>query len=591
MARVTLTKSELESKNGREFIKFVEGIGSDDTIDFNEVNSLLSAVDHGGKFHNLVGAGFLRETIQEIINDGKIEQHEIERLRYAISRVLPKSIRDESGFYSEKSITASYQRLPTWHKDPATDKQLDLLLKLGIDFNQGLTKGEASIIISKYIQQKEARPTPRQMMILRFFNKMEFAECGKAEVSDWMDRWYLENAKRKEAWERYKLNQRGEITDPESVEIGIGLVYLGVGYPTSKKDPIVAEKEVSTYPHIRPKPIIEKTTNPKSKKMERALQDPVKFEEQQKAKLEVENHNAVLDSLLSIHHQAADPFDWKKLAYALPPHATEFHSTQYLRKRLASFSSLAWGEQIDVELQEMRQRDERDYLARCSDHLKSTEQWLKLKNLALRVISGDITAYCEAVQALQPFSELSKLATEIRFNAHDTKKVSCSIKITGLEIIPTEIKALTATGKLSVKAMPKSRLHDIYQDFASGCSLRIGREIFALLPVDYVIINIEVTQLDSTSEGLTNMPILSVLLDRHNLEKMNFCQLDLSESLQNFISRGDVRIPKKTGSFIPIVPLTFEELDLESWHEEDLNLLIAKIESAINRYQAKKQSF
>jgi hypothetical protein len=261
MARVTLTKSELESQTGREFIEFVESIGSDGTVDFNEVSALLSTVEHGGKFHNLVGAGFLRETILEIINDGKIEQYEIERLRYAISRVLPKSIRDESGFYSKESIAASRPRLPTWHEDPASDRQLDLLLRLGIGFHPGITKGEASIIISEYIQQKEARPTPRQMMVLRFFNKMEFAECGKAEVTDWMDRWYFEDPKRKEAWELYKLDNGGDITDPESVEIGIGLAYLGGGHPTPKKDPIVPEKkviEVSILPHLRPKPIVEK---------------------------------------------------------------------------------------------------------------------------------------------------------------------------------------------------------------------------------------------------------------------------------------------------------------------------------------------
>lgn len=38
--------------------------------------------------------------------------------------------------------------------------------------------------------------------------------------------------------------------------------------------------------------------------------------------------------------------------------------------------------------------------------------------------------------------------------------------------------------KLSVKAMPKGRFHEVYQDYACGCCLRIGREVLALLPVD-----------------------------------------------------------------------------------------------------------
>lgn len=263
MARVTLTKSELESKTGKEFIEFVEDIGRDGSIDINEISTLLSALQEGGRFNDLVGAAFLRETIMEIISDGNIEQFEVERLRYAISRMLPKRIRDESDFYSKDKITESRLRKPAWHDDPASDKQIDLLLKFEISFHPGINKGDASSLISDYIQKKESRPSPRQLMVLRFFDRMDLIDKTKAEITDWMDQWYSVDPKRKEAWENYKSDNGGDIIDPENVEIGIGLAYLGGNRPSSRVAVTAVtdlHPEVKLLPHLRPKP----TPPPKS---------------------------------------------------------------------------------------------------------------------------------------------------------------------------------------------------------------------------------------------------------------------------------------------------------------------------------------
>jgi len=328
----------------------------------------------------------------------------------------------------------------------------------------------------------------------------------------------------------------------------------------------------------------------RQKELERALRDAAKYEDQQRAKLEVDAHNALLESLLSVHQQSADPIDWKAMAFALPPHAPTFYSKNYLRKMLSRFLIRDTRGRADDEIQEMWQQDEQDYKARCSEHQKNIEKWAELKNLAFRILSGDLTAFGEALRVFQPFSELSELGSEIRFKAYDFKKVSCTLKINGLEIIPNETKALTAAGKLSVKVMPKSKFYDIYQDFACGCCLRIGREIFSLLPVEYVLANIEVSEVDTTSGRYANITILSVLLDRPTLERLNFTQLDPSDSMQNFIARGDVKISKKTGAFAPIVPLAYEELNLEPPRGEDLYSQIRRIENTLNRYKTKSKA-
>lgn len=325
------------------------------------------------------------------------------------------------------------------------------------------------------------------------------------------------------------------------------------------------------------------------KELERALKDAFYYGEQQKAKLEVDVHNAIIDSLLSVHHQVSDPIDWLDLALALPPHEPAVYSINSLRKILSDFTMLASGEHLQLELQKMKDADDNEYRTRFAEYQKNADEWLTLKNLALRILQGDTVAYGEALRLFQPFRELSDLGSEIKFIANDSKKVSCSLLINGLEIIPNQVKTLTTTGKLSVKSMPKSIFHDIYQDFACGCCLRIGREIMALLPVDYVLTQIEVTTKDPASGNPTIITILSVLLDRMTMSSLNYSQLDPSDSMQNFAARGDVKISKKTGTFSPIAPLNFDDFDLASNEGQCLNSLKQKASNILARYKASKK--
>ena len=45
--------------------------------------------------------------------------------------------------------------------------------------------------------------------------------------------------------------------------------------------------------------------------------------------------------------------------------------------------------------------------------------------------------------------------------------------------------------------MAKGRFYEIYQHYLCGCALRIGRELFVLLPIDEVLINVITVGVDS----------------------------------------------------------------------------------------------
>jgi hypothetical protein len=125
------------------------------------------------------------------------------------------------------------------------------------------------------------------------------------------------------------------------------------------------------------------------------------------------------------------------------------------------------------------------------------------------------------------------------------------------EVIPSEVKGLLKSGKLSVKKMPKTRFYELYQDYVCGCVLRVARELFALLPIEMVIVNAVGNLLNTQTGYMEEQPILSVAIPRKTLEGLNFEMLDPSDSMSNFIHRMTFR---KTKGFSAVETLKPSDL-------------------------------
>ena len=108
-------------------------------------------------------------------------------------------------------------------------------------------------------------------------------------------------------------------------------------------------------------------------------------------------------------------------------------------------------------------------------------------------------------------------------------------------------KTLTKSNKVSIKPMPKNRFYEIYQDYVCGCSLRVARELFALLPIEMVTVNAVGSLLNKQTGHLEDTPILSVAIPRKTLDMLNFENLDPSDSLNNFVHNMDFKSGKGFG--------------------------------------------
>jgi hypothetical protein len=105
---------------------------------------------------------------------------------------------------------------------------------------------------------------------------------------------------------------------------------------------------------------------------------------------------------------------------------------------------------------------------------------------------------------------------------------------------------------LSIKELPTGRRNEIYQDYVCSAVLRVGRELFALLPIEQVIVNANSDLLNSATGRIESQTILSVLLVRQTMAKINFDSIDPSDSMKNF--KCSMNFKKGQGMY-PVAPL------------------------------------
>jgi hypothetical protein len=120
------------------------------------------------------------------------------------------------------------------HSVKATEKQFDFILSLGGNPPVGISQAAASKLIDTLLveqherQARERSPTPRQTMVLRFWNRTDLVNASQWEVEQWLTQFYNEDPRRKVAWETFKLENGddGSQRDPSWVPIGVGESYL-----------------------------------------------------------------------------------------------------------------------------------------------------------------------------------------------------------------------------------------------------------------------------------------------------------------------------------------------------------------------------
>lgn len=319
----------------------------------------------------------------------------------------------------------------------------------------------------------------------------------------------------------------------------------------------------------------------RQRNLEQFAKEQEKLSAVEQARLEVETFERHLQSLLSIHKEQSEAIDWEEFAASLPPPAPERKSYYELKARQQLMVLLPTQKSgLESEIEQAQSRDELLFRDEAKLYSEQKANWERLKNLSRRVLAGEHRAYTEAFLEFNPFVEMSDLGSSINFIVHSARLVECVLIINGKQAIPSEIKTLTTSGKVSVRAMPKGRFHEIYQDYLSGCVLRVAREILALLPVDIALITASADLMGSSTSPAHEQPVLSVVVPRAVSAQFNFNEVDASDAIESFQHRGDFKRSRKLDNFQVITPFTPADIAHNRIEDMSLNDLVTAVQKS-----------
>lgn len=289
-----------------------------------------------------------------------------------------------------------------------------------------------------------------------------------------------------------------------------------------------------------------------------------KMQEKQRAAYEVQVFENRLEMLVSVHQECGEFVDWNAVAQeACPPPPISSNDHEREARDLATsyrpgfFVRLFGLEEkkraaLEERVQQANQEDEREHQELLQQHQEEEAKWKQEHDLAHRVLKGDWQAYLEAIQSAQPFADVEELGSLLKMAQRRKNQIEVTLHVNNEQVIPSEVKSLLKSGKLSLKKMPEGRFNELYQDYVCGCLFRVARELFALLPVQMVVINCYGNLFDSGTGYSGEVCLLSAQVQRDVAESLNFDALDPSDAVSNFTHRMNF---KKTKGFAAVEPM------------------------------------
>ena len=270
-----------------------------------------------------------------------------------------------------------------------------------------------------------------------------------------------------------------------------------------------------------------------------------------------------IDDLISVHVDLADAINWNDIANTPTPSEPTFSSDNQVAAKKALekfkpgiFDFLAGGSvkkqrKLEDKIKTAPKADQESYDKKLAAYKKALAEWEAETGLARRLVSGEKEAIIEVVKEFQTFEKESMIGAAISFAVEDGFLHAIPV-VHSDEIVPKFRRKQLASGKLSETKMPVGQFNELYQDYVCSVALKVGGDMFHILPLDEIYVTCQTTILNTNTGHQEPTPILSVQLVRKTFSGLNLKNIDPSDSMGNF---NHVMSFKKTKGFAPIEPL------------------------------------
>lgn len=288
----------------------------------------------------------------------------------------------------------------------------------------------------------------------------------------------------------------------------------------------------------------------KAREQLRRQKEQQRVEQLQQARYEVALFENQIEVIKSIHKECDEIIHWNDIALSQAPFVKNAEGPKESQARLLlnQYKPNMFNKIFKTEEKQRTKLSDQVQAARIQDQ-EDYAEWERINQLAKKIISGDEDSYFMVIEEMAPLDDLSEFGSGFEFFAINKDTMEIDFQVHGEHVVPKQQKTLTSTGKLSVKPMSKSAYYDLEQDYICSCALRIARDIFAILPLKNVYINAVDERTNAMTGHTEEVTLLSVKIEKEILNRLNFEQIDCSDSMQNFEHR---MILKKTQGLQPV---------------------------------------
>lgn len=136
------------------------------------------------------------------------------------------------------------------------------------------------------------------------------------------------------------------------------------------------------------------------------------------------------------------------------------------------------------------------------------DKWDFLKGISHRILSGDIDAYLETIEKMRPIDDLLDYGSQFEFGTDNPKSMEVEFQI-------NQHNEMVSNGINS----------ELYNEYVAAFTIRVARDLFALLPVRYVIVHVQSGE----------KSVLEARFDKSVLLGINFKVEKASKIIKRFI--------------------------------------------------------
>jgi hypothetical protein len=325
---------------------------------------------------------------------------------------------------------------------------------------------------------------------------------------------------------RYSINSSGRKTTT------VGIPGTGVSYSTSSGSRSSRGYSSQAY-------------NRRAQLQEQRRQQ--KLEEAEQNRLAVEEHENYLEVITGVHKECDEFVNWQKINSIQAPYSPPATGPKRL-KAMREYENFTPGflEKIFKAMGDKRRKKLEAAIVEAEEQdRKEYEEWQNLNILSGKVLEGELDAYLQVIEEMNPLEDLLEFGSDFEFGADRSTAVEVEFRVKADTVVPKQALSLTPTGRLSIKDMTKTRYYDLVQDYVCSCALRIARDITSLLPVEKVVVHAVDSFLNTSTGCNEDITILSAVFDRDTLKGLDFHLLDPSDALENF--RHNMKFQKTSG--------------------------------------------